>query len=193
MRIGIAGCQRTGKTYAAVSLAANLGLKYVATDVSSITKKYPTATKNFNARMKCQEEILTKLESLLEEDNIVLDRTPIDLMVYTLDAYHWGNVSEKHDKKVQDYCKRLLTLLDKFDIMILTEMLDVVEEDSTKAPTNQMYMRKIDHMMASSHDYDYTLKGGSYDTRNQSIQQCTAEIHGRSVEQTGAGAESSVA
>jgi uncharacterized protein (DUF1330 family) len=176
MIIGIAGCQRTGKTYAAKVIAEKLGLEYVATDVSSITSKYPTATKNFTARMKCQEEILSKLESLLTKDNIVLDRTPIDLMVYTMDAYHWGNVNAKNEKKVQDYCKRVLTLVSKFDIMILTEMLDTVVEDSTKAPTNKMYMQKIDHMMASFGNYHYILKGGSYETRNESIESIIERI-----------------
>ena len=169
MIIGISGCQRTGKTFAAQKIAESLGMKFVPTNVPSITAKYPKAKSNFKERMRCQYEILDHFEKLLADDFIVLDRTPVDLLVYTMDAYHWGNVTAQNDQTLKEYCEKLLTLIPKLDIMILTELLDVVEQGSSKAPTDQMYMLKIDHMMRSFGNYHYILKGGTYESRNRSI------------------------
>ena len=176
MIIGIAGCQRTGKTHAAKVIAEQLGLKYVPTNVSAITAKYPKAKSNFKERMRCQNEILEHFEKLLDDDGIVLDRTPVDLLVYTLDAFHWGNVNEKNNKAVEEYLRKALTLLARFDIMILTERLDEVVADTSKAPTDSMYMMKIDHMMASFGNYHYILRGGTYEERNRSISETIEQI-----------------
>lgn len=92
MNIGICGAHRTGKTTLAQALAAALAIPFIKTSVSQVFQKRgldPAQPIDFGMRLAIQEEILNSAELIWQSaqqyyPRFISDRTPIDMMAYTL-------------------------------------------------------------------------------------------------------------
>lgn len=179
MIIGFSGCQRSGKTYAAQKLADMLGYEFVPTNVSSVLQKHPNASKSFKNRMNCQNDILGHLAGIIDQckgKNVVLDRTPIDMIVYTMDAYTWREANDANEKILEKYLSACSDLMSKIDFTVKTDLLDIVVDAENKAPTGFFYRLKLDSMFDSMYTYDYQLAGGSYESRDLAIENMISKL-----------------
>lgn len=88
MSFGFSGVHRSGKTTTAKEVAARMRLPFVATNASQVWKELgvdPSAPMSFSDRMKGQYRILEEFSSAYSLHRVfVSDRTPVDLMAYTL-------------------------------------------------------------------------------------------------------------
>jgi hypothetical protein len=85
------GAHRTGKTTTAIEVAKNLGVPFVNANVSGMsvwTTIKPSDNMTFVERLQVQEMILSELETCLERHqsiiSFVIDRTPMDVLMYLL-------------------------------------------------------------------------------------------------------------
>jgi len=88
MSFGFSGVHRTGKTTTAKEVAARMQLPFIETTVSDVWRGLgvdPSKPMSFQVRMQAQYQILETLAKSYSQHRVfVSDRTPIDLMAYTL-------------------------------------------------------------------------------------------------------------
>lgn len=89
LRIGLCGAQGTGKTTLAVTAAKSLMIPFVQTNVADIIRRNGVSSCRkdmpIKERLALQEVILDGIiEALPPEGNFITDRTPLDVMMYTL-------------------------------------------------------------------------------------------------------------
>jgi hypothetical protein len=87
--IGICGAHRTGKSTLAEKLAHSLGIPFVQTTTSQVFAEAgldPSQPMDFGTRLMIQQKVLLAGEAVWSSSNqpFVSDRTPIDMMAYTL-------------------------------------------------------------------------------------------------------------
>jgi len=87
--IGICGAHRTGKSTLAEKLARTLGIPFVQTTTSQVFAEAgldPSQPMDFGTRLLIQQKVLAAGEAVWSSSNqpFVSDRTPIDMMAYTL-------------------------------------------------------------------------------------------------------------
>lgn len=88
-RIGLCGSHRTGKTTLAKTLAEELHLPFIQTQIQQVFEQLgldPAAKMDFNTRLEVQEYILISTKQIWQAapSAFVTDRTPIDFMAYLL-------------------------------------------------------------------------------------------------------------
>ena len=89
MKIGLCGSHRSGKTTLASHLASKLSIPFSVTEVSKIFAEHnlvPSMTMSFSTRLWIQDIILTETRKvwLTSDNSFITDRTPIDMLAYTL-------------------------------------------------------------------------------------------------------------
>jgi hypothetical protein len=87
--IGICGAHRTGKSTLAEKLAHSAGIPFVQTTTSQVFAEAgldPSQPMNFSTRLMIQQKVLSAGEAVWSSSKqpFVSDRTPIDMMAYTL-------------------------------------------------------------------------------------------------------------
>lgn len=156
MKVGLAGAHRVGKT----TLAKDIGtLPYLKTDVAGIFASRgiaPTSKLSFVERMDIQWRLLEHLRQRYEtKASFVTDRTPLDLIAYTL-AEVTDEVAESMTiEQVNDLTSYidecLITLLEFDRIFVVRPGIPVVEADC-KGSTNPLFIAKIDSLIAGFAD-----------------------------------------
>jgi len=114
--IGLFGPQRCGKTTLAKAYADKHGVQFVETSASSVFKRAgldPAKTYGFDIRLAIQGEILKEFAAAYAAAPFgsITDRTPIDLMAYTLSECLNDNVSPSLEPRLEKY------ILDCFDVL----------------------------------------------------------------------------
>lgn len=86
MKIGFCGSHRTGKTTLAVEIAKYFGVEFVPLNASMVFKRLGYDVRQSitpKERLDLQYEILNEYKKLTDNyDNLVIDRTPIDMVAY---------------------------------------------------------------------------------------------------------------
>ncbi len=106
---GIAGAHRTGKSSLAEAVSQETDLPLVLTSVSNIYRElglHPAKPMTFEERMRAQNAILDRLSRQWSEEigGFVTDRTPIDLIAYTLSDFGpTADLSMAQWKEVESY------------------------------------------------------------------------------------------
>lgn len=157
MLYGIAGAHRSGKTTLARRLADELGIEFIDTSFSSISKgkRNPVAPMTLRERLELQVHGLERhLELIMGAGRpAIVDRTPLDMYGYLLAEFHM--TSDRHADA--DVLEGAAFLADSYleavklsyDMIFFTEVLPVYEVDPTKPtpPNNRAFQMHLDSII----------------------------------------------
>jgi len=151
MNVGLCGAHRTGKTTLALELAKLKGAQFVRTRVSEIFQEcglHPAQPMDFATRLKVQFRILDACESDWQRagGSFITDRTPVDLMAYTL-----GDVqgdTEVNQPDFDHYIERCFESANRFfDALVIIQPGIPLEAAEGKAALNNAYIEHINSLI----------------------------------------------
>lgn len=152
--IGLLGAHRTGKTSLAQSYAKKHGIVFLETPVSVIFKELgysPSDQFDFGTRLMIQEVILERLDAMyanMAGVQAICDRTPIDLMGYTLAEVHGHAVAPEEQARLARYIARCYEVLNKrFTALLLIQPGIPVVPAEGKAPLSAGYIEHLNSLM----------------------------------------------
>ncbi len=161
MNLGFCGAHRTGKTTLANMVANQKKLPFVKTDTSAVFAKFdldPALPMKFATRLQIQHQILDSAIKTWEQEPriFVSDRTPIDMIAYTL-----GDILGKTDvdfAALDEYINLCFAITNKFfgKLILVQPGIPLVYE-SGKAALNLAYIEHI-HFLILGLCHDFRLK-----------------------------------
>ncbi len=125
MSLGFCGAHRTGKTTLAEIIANRIGKPFVQTNTSDIFRQNglnPALPLNFKVRIDIQKQILLSYQEIWksQSSSFITDRTPIDLMAYTLADIQ--GATEVNFEELERYMKRCFEVTNEyFDVLIILQ------------------------------------------------------------------------
>lgn len=147
MNIGLCGGHRTGKSTLARAIAARINIPFVGTTTSQVFLEMgldPAAPMDFPTRLKVQNRVLLAAEQIwqAEPNAFITDRTPIDMMAYTLADIQ--GTTEVDFGELEDYMQRCFASTNRFFslLAIVQPGIPLVYEVG-KAALNQAYIEHI--------------------------------------------------
>lgn len=157
MLIGLVGAHRTGKTTLAIQSAAEFTIPYVPASVSSTFTRLGLSPRDqftFPERLAVQFEVLKDAEVAWSEgalDVSITDRTPVDMMAYTLAEVgpYTLDANPGTEKRLTEYieaCK--LATRRHFKSLVLVRPGIPIMDDLTKASPCPHYIDHLDAIMA---------------------------------------------
>ena len=145
--IGICGAHRTGKTTLAQQCAKLSGIPFLATAVSQVFQDMgldPAQPLPFATRLTVQNHILDRAVSLWANfpDQFITDRTPIDMMAYTLADIQ--GTTEVQEHRLQAYLDRCFQATNQYfrHLVIVPPAIPLVFA-AGKAALNPAYIQHI--------------------------------------------------
>ncbi|HMX30188.1 MAG TPA: AAA family ATPase, partial [Blastocatellia bacterium] len=151
MNVGLCGAHRTGKTTLAMELATLHGAQFVRTRVSEIFREcglHPAQPMDFATRLNIQFRLLEACESDWQAaaGNFITDRTPVDLMAYTLgDIQGETAVNEADFERYIECCFAAANRF--FDTLIIIQPGIPLEAADGKAALNKAYIEHINSLI----------------------------------------------
>ncbi|MEI9600046.1 AAA family ATPase [Moellerella wisconsensis] len=158
--LGLTGAQGTGKTTLAKALSEKTGVPYFDANVRGIIKKH-----GFNLRepmsvldrFKMQTLIAKELFEGYPDENFITDRTPVDVIAYTM-AYVPPDLVQGSELEKEISCLMIdlitearITLAKKFTHVVLVRGgISLNEEDASRedrAPMDFSYRLKMESLM----------------------------------------------
>lgn len=165
--IGYCGAHRTGKTTTGKALSEKTGIPMSVTQTSKVFKELgfnPANNLVLSDRLLVQHATLdsaTKMWDLFINP-FITDRTPIDMIAYTLASVKQEELTPELDVQLQDYIRRCIMTTEKYFNVIfqINPVIPIVEEFG-KAAT---WKTHIDHiallvngLTGSEHFYDVNI------------------------------------
>lgn len=153
MNIGLAGSHRTGKTTLAQEYSEKMGVPFVQTSASEVFKMMgfdPKADYDFKVRMLIQNEILDASEKLwrAQKGDFITDRTPIDMLAYTIADIQRENLDKDDEKIFMDYQRSCIDVLNRqFSMLVVIQPGIKLVEAEGKAPANEAYIEHINTLV----------------------------------------------
>lgn len=153
--IGLCGAHRTGKTSLARAYAEKHGIAFVETPVSAIFRELghdPAAAFDFKTRLDIQEVILERLDAvygaLNPTEQAITDRTPIDLMGYTMSEAIGAAVSAADQERFKKYVQRCFDVVNRrFSTLVLVQPGIPLKVEEGKAVVNAAYIEHLNSLM----------------------------------------------
>lgn len=153
MTIGLCGAHRVGKTTLARAVAEKLGVEFIETSASAVFKLMgldPAKTYDFSTRLAVQENILESFEAVYAEHSAkslcITDRTPLDLMAYTLAEAIGETVLPEDQARLTKYMARCIEVTNRrFCSLIVVQPGIALVHEEGKAALNNGY---IEHLNA---------------------------------------------
>lgn len=151
MIIGIAGGHRVGKTSLARQYAEKHDMQFIETSVGSIFKDLgiPVAARlSFEHRQRIQEETLKRLTAAYSAVDLkrgaIVDRTPIDLIAYTMADAVADFVPEEHQEWFADYVDKCYEVANKHlsCVIVVQPGIKIVDEGKSAVP-NAAYIEHL--------------------------------------------------
>lgn len=151
---GLIGAHRVGKTTLAREFAKRHGWKFAQTSVSAILKELglnPAVEMPFDVRLQAQEEILKRLDTFYAENagqNVITDRTPIDLLAYTMADAIGDRVEPGLHERFERYVNACFDLTNRrfSDLLVVQPGIALVAEEG-KAALNKPYIEHLNSLM----------------------------------------------
>lgn len=146
---GLAGASRTGKTTLARKLSEELGIPFLDSSTTVLARKAGfnmVANMSIEDRISAQELLLKGYMELVEEAGklFVTDRTPFDMLAYTLAEVSMHSCSAELGQRISDYGKACIAAGENTFAMVLhVAPLPSYEEQSDKPPLNKAYQDHI--------------------------------------------------
>ena len=153
---GLAGAHRSGKSTLAKDISKQTGIPYVN---SSVTEQMKIAGYSGVQNLSLEERIEAQellLEFYLEKLDAapkpyITDRTPLDMVAYTLGELTMHNSSAELGKRYDQYCVSCIQATKSyFSHIFITRPLETYEVDPTKPPQNLGYQWMIQIMIEGS-------------------------------------------
>ncbi len=152
MRIGLCGSHRTGKTTLAMAISRRLATPFVKTGTSEVFRRFgldPAAPISFEKRMWIQHRVLDAAEAVWREagpGGFVTDRTPVDMMAYTLADAHGDTVADFSQLKA--YLDRCFESANSFfDVLVVVQPGIALVYEEGKAALNRAYMEHLNYLV----------------------------------------------
>ena len=156
MIIGLTGAHRTGKSTLAKAFADKYHdeVKLCLTSASQVFQRLgysPQAELDFETRLTIQEEILKELTKQYKEHTgqmAITDRTPIDMLAYTLAEVNRQTLTPKLDTRLRKYSERCYDVTNQyFGVLIVVQPGIPLVDDPTKAPATEGYIEHINALI----------------------------------------------
>lgn len=117
--LGLCGSQRSGKSTLAKAYAEKHGVFFLETSASAVFRDMgldPAVTYDFETRLAVQKEILARFNLAYAGAPLdaITDRTPIDLMAYTLSECLNDNVTPALETEVEHYVQACFDSLNRY-------------------------------------------------------------------------------
>lgn len=165
--LGLFGTHGSGKTTLAQAFAdAHPNAFFIKTGVSDVYKSFnldPKVRMSLETRMEVQEAVLKHLmkqwEAGLREDNgqadfIITDRTPFDLIAYTLaEVSGYDDISEEMSQRIMTYIMTCTLTAQSFDGFVHVPINLPMAADPTgkvRAASSFAYRLHLDMLMTKS-------------------------------------------
>ncbi len=152
--IGLSGAQRTGKTTLAMEFSRETDIPFVETSTSDVFKELKLDVKsnfNFRQRMDVQWRILESAVNKYYQAKsgmFITDRTPIDMLAYTMSQIDMSSVSGglEHDFiRYRDVC--IDATNNFFSIMVIIQPGIKLVEEEGKGAANLPHMEHINSLI----------------------------------------------
>lgn len=152
--IGLCGAQRVGKSTLAGAFSEAHDVPVLYTSASGVFSEMgldPKADYALAQRLDVQRRILEHIEKQyrsVEGGVFVADRTPIDMMAYTLADIQRANVPSELEGVIESYLSDCIEVNNAFFsiLMVVQPGIKVVEE-AGKAPGSFSYTEHINHLI----------------------------------------------
>jgi predicted ATPase len=147
--IGLTGAQGTGKTTLAKRYSEIAKIPFAATSTRGVFARLgydPKVDYPLGIRLDIQRHILDALKATYREagHRFITDRTPIDLMAYTLADVQRANMTPKDEAVLAAYMRDCFAVLNSYfsTLLILQPGIPIVEEPG-RAPMSFGYTAHI--------------------------------------------------
>lgn len=151
--IGLCGAHRTGKTTLAREYSQATDIPFVQTSASEVFKAMgfdPKQDYEFKIRMLIQNQILDASEALWRtySGEFITDRTPIDMLAYTMADIQRENLDKDDEKIFLEYQKRCIEVTNRqfSTLTVIQPGIKLVEAEG-KAPANEAYIEHINTLI----------------------------------------------
>lgn len=154
MIFALCGSHRTGKTTLAAAFAEATGSKFVEISVSKLQKEigYDSADQNYNfdERLKIQEYLIQRLNDIYEfhhGSDVVVDRSPFDLMGYAL-IQAGPNITEEQSERLVSYLRTCSDVAVKYCVgtLLVQPGIELVRSDKS-APCAIGYIEHLNSLI----------------------------------------------
>jgi nicotinamide riboside kinase len=146
---GLSGASRSGKTTLAKRLSVHLEIPYVDSSTTALMQEAgfdPVSVMDIETRIKAQEHLLDAYLRLLDRQlpYFITDRTPVDMLAYTLGEVTMHNTTEALGRRIADYCDRCIAETEaRFALVMLTFPLKSYDAQPGKPPASAAYQSMI--------------------------------------------------
>lgn len=150
MILGLIGSHRTGKTTLAEAYAKKSGATVVRMNIGSLQKELGFDSSNqsydFDTRMDIQEHLLRRFDeiySAIKGTKAVADRTPLDLIGYTMLAVN-DTLTDAQSERLEQYVSDCINLTNEhFTALVLVQPGVPLSTAETSAKSCRALMEKL--------------------------------------------------
>jgi nicotinamide riboside kinase len=152
--IGLCGAHRTGKTTLAKAYALKSGATFLETSVSAINRELGfdlSKEHSFAERLDHQEKILARIDTIYGEragEEIVTDRTPLDMIGYTMAEAHGDRVAAEDQARFARYVQACIDVTNRrFGVLLLVQPGIPIIAEEGKAQPNEAYIEHLNTLI----------------------------------------------
>lgn len=154
MTVALCGAHRVGKSTLAREYAKKHGWKFAETSVSAIFRELghdPAESFDFRTRLTIQEQILIRLNKFYRDtqgNSVITDRSPIDMLAYTMAEAIGEAVSPADQKRFKAYANSCFEVTNKWfsSILVVQPGITLVYEEG-KAALNEAYIEHLNSLI----------------------------------------------
>jgi chloramphenicol 3-O-phosphotransferase len=179
--IGICGAHRTGKTTLAKNLAKSLDMPFIEIGASAIFAADhldPAKPMDFRTRLYIQQQILKHaVDVWFEMDQpFICDRTPIDMMAYTLAEVQGNTLDEELEFELSQYLYDCKEATEKyFSYLVLVPPAIPITAAKGKASLSKGYIEHI-HTLVAGLFHQSPVMGYEINRANTSLNKRIADV-----------------